>query len=143
MREYVDVDKVVEYIDRVRKMLRVHEIPEGTDPRKDYDDYFDIMLGEISSMPTSGMTLSEFYDQFCSQYDKPTLYVFESEDDANGWLNYDCTLDDAPGFEISLVVKSDLKMDVTIKKEWCDAIVRIFYAVQCDVMCVVVERKHE
>lgn len=88
------------------------------------------------------MTLSEFKSKF---YSRPTiapptaLYVFESEDSADSWVECKYFGSDDHDYELLMVIQSDMILEYTVKEKWCKAEVQQFYAVEPDVIVVVVE----
>ena len=88
------------------------------------------------------MTLSEFKSKFFSRptIAKPTmLYVFESEDSADSWIECKYFGSDDNDYELAMVIQSDMILEYTVKEKWCKAEVQQFYAVEPDVIVVVVE----
>ena len=48
---------------------------------------------------------------------------------------------ESAAYQLSLVIQSDMTAKYSLKDEWCNAEVLMFYAVEPDVMCVVVEKE--
>jgi len=88
------------------------------------------------------MTLSEFKSKF---YSRPkiapsaTLYVFNSEESADSWIECKYFNSDDAAYDLVMVIQSDFKLENTVKEKWCKAEVQQFYAVEPDVIVVVVE----
>ena len=88
------------------------------------------------------MTLSEFKSKF---YSRPaivppaTLYVFGDEDSAGSWIEDKYFGSNDHDYVLCMVIQSDMILEYTVKEEWCKAEVRQFYAVEPDVIVVVVE----
>ena len=61
------------------------------------------------------------------------LYVFTDEDSADDWIEGES------GYELTMVLQSDMVAHYTLKEEWCKAEVQQFYAVGEDELVVVVE----
>ncbi len=61
------------------------------------------------------------------------LYVFTDEDSADDWI------EGGSGYELTMVLQSDMVADYTLKEEWCKAEVQHFHAVGEDELVVVVE----
>ena len=88
------------------------------------------------------MTLSEFKSIFFSRptiASPTTLYVFESEDSADSWIECKYFCSDDNDYTLAMVIQSDMILEYTIKEKWCKAEVQQFYAVEPDVIVVVVE----
>lgn len=88
------------------------------------------------------MTLSEFNSKFFSRptiASPTTLYVFESEDSADNWIECEYFGSDDNAYELVMVIQSDMILEYTVKEKWCKAEVQQFYAVEPDVIVVVVE----
>ena len=61
------------------------------------------------------------------------LYVFTDEDSADEWI------EDKGGYELVMVLQSDMVAHYTIKEEWCKAEVQHFHATGEDELVVVIE----
>lgn len=88
------------------------------------------------------MTLSEFMSKFFSRptiAPPTTLYVFESKDSADSWIECKYFGSDDHDYELVMVIQSDMILEYTIKEKWCKAEVQQFYAVEPDVIVIVVE----
>lgn len=88
------------------------------------------------------MTLSEFYGNFFSRptiYEPATLYVFKDEDSADDFVEYKYFGSDHANCMLHMAIKSHMILEHTLKEEWCKAEVQKFYAVEPDVIVVVVE----
>lgn len=88
------------------------------------------------------MTLGEFTNKFFSRptiAPSATLYVFDREDDADSWIECRCFGSNIHDYELVMVIQSDMKLEYTVKEVWCKAEVQHFYAVEPDVIAVVVE----
>jgi len=88
------------------------------------------------------MTLSEFKSKFFSRpaiVPPTTLYVFTSEDSADNWIECKYFNSDDYNYELDMVIQSDMVLEYTVKEKWCKAEVQQFYAVEPDVIVVVVE----
>lgn len=88
------------------------------------------------------MTLREFESKFFSRptiVPPTTLYVFESENSADSWIECKYFGSDDHAYELVMVIRSDMILEYTVKEKWCKAEVQQFYAVEPDVMVVVVE----
>lgn len=89
------------------------------------------------------MTLKDFSYIFWTMscnIEATTIYVFESEEQADSWVN--CHYSDSTdhNYELIMALQSDMKIDYIIKDEWCNAEVTAFYAVEADKVVVIVER---
>lgn len=62
------------------------------------------------------------------------LYVFTDEDSADEWI------EGKSGYELVMVLQSDMVAHYTLKEEWCKAEVQHFHAVGEDELVVVVEK---
>ena len=90
------------------------------------------------------MTLSEFKSKFFSRptiAPPATLYVFKSEDSAESWIKCKYFGSDNHNYILDMVIQSDMKLEYTLKEKWCNAEVQQFYAVEPDVIVIVVEPK--
>lgn len=88
------------------------------------------------------MTLSEFKSKFFSRptiAPPTTLYVFKSEDSADSWIECKYFGSNNHSYELDMVIQSDMILEYTVKETWCKAEVQQFYAVEPDVIVVVVE----
>ena len=88
------------------------------------------------------MTLSELKSKFFSRptiVPPTTLYVFQSEDSADSWIMCKYFGSDDHDYELDMVIQSDMVLEYTVKDEWCKSEVQHFYAVEPDVVVVVVE----
>lgn len=88
------------------------------------------------------MTLSEFKSRFFSRptiAPPTTLYVFTSEDSADSWIQCMYFDSDNHAYTLDMVIQSDMKLEYTVKERWCKAEVQQFYAVEPDVIVIVVE----
>ena len=88
------------------------------------------------------MTLSELKSKFFSRptiAPPTTLYVFESEDSADSWVKCKYFGSDNHNYSLAMVIQSDMVLEYTVKEKWCKAEVQQFYAVEPDVIVVVVE----
>jgi hypothetical protein len=88
------------------------------------------------------MILSEFKSKFFSRptiAPPTTLYVFKSEDSAESWIECKYFGSDKHDYELDMVIQSDMILKYTVKDKWCKAEVQQFYAVEPDVIVVVVE----
>ena len=88
------------------------------------------------------MTLSEFKSKFFSRptiAPPTTLYVFSDEDSADSWIECKYFGSDNDDYELDMVIQSDMILEYTVKETWCKAEVQKFYAVEPDVIVVVVE----
>lgn len=89
------------------------------------------------------MTLAELKSKF---YSRPTispptmLYVFQTEDSADAWIECKYFGSDDNSYDLVMVIQSDMVLEYTVKEEWCKAEVQQFYAVEPDVIVVVVEK---
>lgn len=88
------------------------------------------------------MTLAEFKSKFYSRPSvvPPTmLYVFTDEYSADNWIEckYFGSTDHA--YELSFVLSSDMIEGYYLQEKWCKAEVQQFYAVEPDVIVIVVE----
>ena len=61
------------------------------------------------------------------------LYVFADEDSADEWI------EGKGGYELVMVLQSDMVAHYTLKEEWCKAEVQHFHATGEDELVVVVE----
>lgn len=92
------------------------------------------------------MTLSELNSKF---YSRPTiasptmLYVFKSEDSADSWVECKYFGSDKHDYELIMVIQSDMILEYTVKEKWCKAEVQHFYAVDPDVIVVVVRPQED
>ena len=89
------------------------------------------------------MTLNEFNNKFFSQHapsEPTTLYIFADEDSAEGWIKHKYFGADYNGYQLDMAIQSNMKLERTLKSEWCNAEVQRFYAVEPDAIAVVVER---
>ena len=88
------------------------------------------------------MTLSELKRKFMS---RPTVapptkaYVFVSEDSADNWIECNYFGKNNHAYELCFVIESDMTVEYSLKEKWCKAEVEQFYAVEPDVIVVVVE----
>jgi hypothetical protein len=88
------------------------------------------------------MTLSEFKSKFFSRptiAPPTTLYVFENEDSADSWIERKYFGSDNRNYKLDMVIQSDMILEYTVKEKWCKAEVQQFYAVEPDVIVIVVE----
>ena len=88
------------------------------------------------------MTLSEFKNKFFSRptiAPPATLYVFTNEDSADSWIKCKYFGSDNHAYNLDMVIQSDMILEYTVKEKWCKAEVQQFYAVEPDVIVVVVE----
>lgn len=92
------------------------------------------------------MTLSEFWDKFYSRptiSESSTLYVFDDEDSADHWIEdryfNGCYHDDT----LLFTIHSNLRMRYFMETKWCNAEVLYFYAVEPDVIAVVIKSDGE
>jgi hypothetical protein len=88
------------------------------------------------------MTLNEFNSKYFSRptINPPaTLYVFEDEDSAYSWVLCKYFGSDDHEYQLVMVIQSDMNLEYTIKEKWCKAEVKHFYAVEPDVIVVVVD----
>ena len=89
------------------------------------------------------MTLNEFNNKFYSRSEvsKPTtLYIFTDEDSAEDWIKHKYFGADYNSYQLEMAIQSNMRLERTLKSEWCNAEVQHFYAVEPDVIAVVVER---
>lgn len=90
------------------------------------------------------MTLEELKSKF---YSRPnispptTIYVFETEDSADSWVECKYFGSDDNAYELAMVIQSDMVLNYFAKEEWCKAEVQQFYAVEPDVIVVVVNKQ--
>ena len=73
----------------------------------------------------------------------PTIYVFETEESAEAWIDCKYNGSENAAYTLAMVIQSDLKLSYYAKEEWCNAEVEAFYAVEPDVMVVVVESPYK
>ena len=88
------------------------------------------------------MTLSELKSKFFSRptiIPPTTLYVFTDEDSADSWIECKYFGSNNHNYELDMVIQSDMVLKYTVKEKWCKAEVQQFYAVEPDVIVVVVE----
>ena len=88
------------------------------------------------------MTLMEFKSKFFSRptIAPPTmLYVFKTEASADNWIKCKYFGSDNHSYELDMVIQSDMVLEYTVKEKWCKAEVQQFYAVEPDVIVVVVD----
>ena len=88
------------------------------------------------------MTLSEFESKFVSRptiAPPTTIYVFKDEDSAYNWIECKYLGSDNHAYELIMIIQSDVMLECTVKERWCRAKVQKFYAVEPDVIVVVVE----
>lgn len=88
------------------------------------------------------MTLSEFYNKFFSRPKTSSttkLYIFGDEDSADNWIKCKYFGSDYGAYVLYMVIQSDMKLEFTVKEPWCKAEVQQFYAVEPDVIVVVLE----
>ena len=89
------------------------------------------------------MTLNEFNNKFFSRSEASqptTLYIFTDEDSAEDWIKHKYFGADYNGYQLEMAIQSNMRIERTLKSEWCNAEVQHFYAVEPDVIAVVVER---
>lgn len=92
------------------------------------------------------MTLSELYSKFVS---RPTVvpatvaYVFEDEDSAESFVMDKYFGEHIANYALVCVLSSDMRLEYTLKEEWCNADVEYFYAVEPDTIVVVVYRRDD
>lgn len=88
------------------------------------------------------MTLSEFNSKFFSRptiAPPTTLYVFKNEDSADSWIKCKYFGSNDHNYELDMVIQSDMILEYTVQEKWCKAEVQQFYAVEPDVIVIVVE----
>lgn len=88
------------------------------------------------------MTLSEFYSKFFSRpliTPPTTLYVFTDEDSADNWIECKYFGSTDNDYLVTFVLSSDMIAEYFLQEKWCKAEVLQFYAVEPDVMVIVVE----
>ena len=88
------------------------------------------------------MTLSEFKSNFFSRPPilSPTaLYVFEDEESADNWIGCKYFGSNNHDYKLIMVIQSDMILEYTVREKWCKAEVQQFYAVEPDVIVVVVK----
>lgn len=88
------------------------------------------------------MTLSEFKSKFYSRPSvvPPTmLYVFTDEDSADSWVECKYFNGTDHDYELAFVLSSDMIAEYSLQEKWCKAEVQQFYAVEPDVIVIVVE----
>lgn len=88
------------------------------------------------------MTLNELYENF---YSRPfpkippsKIYVFDSEDAAENWIECRYSECDIAYNELSFVLQSARSTNVFLIEKWREAEVEHFYAVEPDVLVAVV-----
>ena len=89
------------------------------------------------------MTLSEFSKKFFSRPSIPAptkIYVFDRAEYADSWIKCNYFDETSHDYLLNLVLCSDYAMEHAIKEEWCKAEIQQFYAVEPDVIVVVVNR---
>ena len=89
------------------------------------------------------MTLNEFNNKFFSRSEvsKPTtLYIFTDEDSAEDWIKHKYFDADYNSYQLDMAIQSNMRLERTLKSEWCNAEVQHFYAVEPDTIAIVVER---
>ncbi len=88
------------------------------------------------------MTLSEFNAKFFSRSqvaENSKIYVFHDEDSADNWIGYKYFDETEYFVELDMVIESSMILEHTVKEEWCKAEVQHFYAVEPDMIVVVVD----
>lgn len=92
------------------------------------------------------MTLRELKSKFFSRptiIPPTTLYVFTNEASADSWIRCKYFGSNTHKYELEMVIQSDMILEYTVKDEWCKAEVQQFYAVEPDVIVVIVDDPHE
>lgn len=92
------------------------------------------------------MTLNEFNNKFFSRSEvsePTTLYIFTDEDSAKGWIKHKYFDADYNGYQLDMAIQSNMRLEHTLKNEWCNAEVQHFYAVEPNVIAIVVERAED
>lgn len=89
------------------------------------------------------MTLAELYNSF---YTRPIaseatkMFVFNDEDSIDNWVNFKYFGDNnVKNFDLITILSSDKTAETILIKEWCDAKVEFFYAVEADTIAVLVK----
>lgn len=88
------------------------------------------------------MTLSEFKSKFFSRpsiVPPSTLYVFDDEDSADSWIEDKYFGENNADYMLKFVLSSDMVAEYFLQERWCKAEVQQFYAVEPDVIVIVVE----
>ena len=92
------------------------------------------------------MNLSEFNSKFFSRptiAPPTTIYVFTTEESADTWIECMYFGKENHAYELDAVIRSDMTMRYTFLPKWCNAEIQQFYAVEPDVIVVVVEIKED
>lgn len=90
------------------------------------------------------MKLEEFYSKFYTVpngKDHTKVYVFDSTDSADSWIRrkyYGAGIND---HELIMILESDYEISFFVKSEWCEAEIVRFFAVEQDVIVVVVKKE--
>lgn len=92
------------------------------------------------------MTLNELSAKFFSRptVAPPTkMFIFTDEDSADNWVEcmYLGNKDVGDAYELTAVFQSDFRMEYSIVESLCNAEVEHFYAVEADVLVVIVREK--
>lgn len=91
------------------------------------------------------MTLSEFNAKFFARPQvtgNNKIYVFHDEDSADNWIEYKYSMETEYFAELDMVIESSMILEHTVKEEWCKAEVQQFYAVEPDVIVVIVDNPY-
>lgn len=89
------------------------------------------------------MTLFEFESKFFSRQSVLTpstiLYVFIDEESADNWIECKYFGGTDHDYELAFVLSGDMKAKYYLQEKWCKAEVQQFYAIEPNVIVIVVE----
>lgn len=88
------------------------------------------------------MTLNELALRFYAMPSLPgpsRLYIFRNEESADNWILDKYFGEDHRDYELLAVHQSDCRPELTLKDKWCKSEVMHFFAVEPDVLVVVLE----
>ncbi len=91
------------------------------------------------------MTLGEFSDKllsFSSSTAPASIYVFEDEDSVDNWITQRrCNvISNIREYYLSCVIHGDTNPEYYLNKSFCEAEVEFFYAVEPDVIAVLIRK---
>lgn len=90
------------------------------------------------------MTLERFLNMFFrtpDRADPPMIYVFDSTSDAENWLDYLSGKEKMCDYKLRMILSTDCQPKSFLKDEWVNAEIDTFYAVEKDIIAVVVRRQ--
>ena len=97
-------------------------------------------------MTRETITLADFNSIFFTRptiAPTSTMYVFDDEESADSWVMDMYFNEDNRDYDLLFVLRSDMIAEYFLKEKWCKAKVQQFYAVEPDVLVVVIKSQEE